>query len=163
PMGAAQRLRFRILMALGSGGFVAASACGGKVVVDQNASAGEGGGPASSSASASASASASVGAGAATGTTTASTGAGGSGATPSCTDGPPTQECFPNCIGCPCAEAPQVQNSCCNPAIAGPIGEEDQCCYWFCEGACCGRPFVVEGTARVARVTERSDWGAAGA
>jgi len=49
-------------------------------------------------------------------------------------------------------------NGCCNPAISGPIVEGGKCCYEFCEGACCGRPLVVDGIARMARAVPRSDW-----
>jgi len=51
-----------------------------------------------------------------------------------------------------------VQNTCCNPAAAGPTKKNGECCYVFCEGACCGRPFVVEGRTRVANDTRRADW-----
>jgi hypothetical protein len=57
-----------------------------------------------------------------------------------------------------CADPSLVRNGCCNPAVSGPDKQADLCCYWFCEGACCGRPFTVEGHARVAGVVERDDW-----
>jgi len=57
-----------------------------------------------------------------------------------------------------CPEPSIVQNGCCNPGVSGPEIEGDLCCYWFCEGACCGRPFTIEGHARVADTTMRNDW-----
>lgn len=57
-----------------------------------------------------------------------------------------------------CPEPSVVANGCCNKGVAGPEMEGDKCCYWFCEGACCGRPFTIEGHARVADTTLRNDW-----
>src|SRR5262245_889099 len=57
-----------------------------------------------------------------------------------------------------CPEAPLVHNDCCIPAIAGPFEQGDLCCYWFCEGACCGRPYLVDGAPRVASAARRADW-----
>lgn len=57
-----------------------------------------------------------------------------------------------------CPEPSMVMNGCCNKGVAGPEIEGDLCCYWFCEGACCGRPFTIEGHARVADTTLRDDW-----
>ncbi len=55
--------------------------------------------------------------------------------------------------------APSVaQDGCCNPGVAGPEIEGDTCCYYFCDGPCCGRAFTIEGHARVANVIERDDW-----
>jgi hypothetical protein len=51
-----------------------------------------------------------------------------------------------------------VQDTCCNPALSGPVKTGSTCCYVFCSGACCGRPFVVDGEARVAHVVDRLDW-----
>ncbi|MEZ4394806.1 MAG: ferritin-like domain-containing protein [Polyangiales bacterium] len=51
-----------------------------------------------------------------------------------------------------------ARNSCCNSAQVGPWVEGDQCCYWFCQGACCGRAFTVEGVARVAEVLPGGAW-----
>jgi hypothetical protein len=60
-----------------------------------------------------------------------------------------------------CPEPSVVQNGCCNKGVAGPEIEGDLCCYWFCEGACCGRAFTIDGHARVADTTLRDDWCAA--
>lgn len=50
-------------------------------------------------------------------------------------------------------------DSCCNDALAeGEPQADGTCCYSFCSGACCGRPFIVEGEARLAGVMRRSDW-----
>jgi len=57
-----------------------------------------------------------------------------------------------------CPEPSIVQNGCCNPGVSGPEIEGDLCCYWFCEGACCGRPFTIEGQARKAETMLRDDW-----
>jgi len=50
-------------------------------------------------------------------------------------------------------------DGCCNPAAAPgvPMGD-GSCCYTYCSGACCGRPFTVDGEARVAGVSRRYDW-----
>lgn len=61
-----------------------------------------------------------------------------------------------------CLPAKLVENGCCNPASAGPVLKADKCCYQFCEGACCGRPLVVDGVARVSALRARSDWRLAG-
>jgi len=50
-----------------------------------------------------------------------------------------------------------VQSGCCNPALAVER-EGDQCCYLWCDMACCGRPMVVAGEARAARVVPASAW-----
>lgn len=57
-----------------------------------------------------------------------------------------------------CLPREHVQDSCCNPAVTGPTKSGDRCCYVHCTGGCCGRPFVVEGGARVAGIVERDDW-----
>ncbi len=57
-----------------------------------------------------------------------------------------------------CLPANLVEDTCCNPAITGPTWTGTSCCYVHCAGACCGRPFVVGGQARVAAVRERHDW-----
>lgn len=61
-----------------------------------------------------------------------------------------------------CLPAHTVMNGCCNVAINGPRYQNGTCCYTFCEGGCCGRPWLVDGTARVAPVVERADWGSHG-
>ncbi len=57
-----------------------------------------------------------------------------------------------------CLPYDQVHNSCCNPAVSGPEREGELCCYEFCATACCGRPFVSGGGARLAEVAPRTDW-----
>jgi hypothetical protein len=57
--------------------------------------------------------------------------------------------------GCYVAEA--VRNGCC---IAAALVEREgeRCCYTYCEGACCGRPFFVGGLARRAACVDDSPW-----
>jgi hypothetical protein len=50
-----------------------------------------------------------------------------------------------------------VRDGCCNAAVAVER-EGARCCYTFCQGACCGRPFVVEGAARSAALVPHSPW-----
>ena len=57
-----------------------------------------------------------------------------------------------------CQVRAQVRDSCCNAAVTGPSFQNSQCCYGFCTGACCGRPLLVAGEARVAAVVKRDDW-----
>ena len=57
-----------------------------------------------------------------------------------------------------CLPANLVEDGCCNPAVTGPTWTGSSCCYVHCTGACCGRPFVVDGQARLAAVRERDDW-----
>ena len=57
-----------------------------------------------------------------------------------------------------CLPAKLVEDGCCNPAVSGPTFTGGTCCYVHCTGSCCGRPFVVDGEARVAAIRERSDW-----
>ena len=106
------------------------------------------------------------------------------GTSPVCTTGSVGQECFtleqleaivnnPSPGGAPpppdagmrpyievtdCLPFTQVMNGCCNPAISGPDRDGELCCYEFCVGACCGRPFVSGGGARLAEVAVRGDW-----
>ena len=58
--------------------------------------------------------------------------------------------------GCPHVEF--VKNSCCNAAVGQPLLQGDKCCYWYCTGACCGRPLVVDGETRVAALVASADW-----
>jgi hypothetical protein len=52
-----------------------------------------------------------------------------------------------------------VATGCCNPALGpGEPNGEGLCCYIACEGACCGRPFVVQGQALTAPEVQREDW-----
>ena len=53
-----------------------------------------------------------------------------------------------------------VQSGCCNPAYAVER-EGDECCYLWCDMACCGRPMVVRGEARAATMVEASAWSVA--
>lgn len=57
-----------------------------------------------------------------------------------------------------CVDKAMVQNGCCITAVAGPTKQGETCCYTFCDGACCGRPFVVDGHARLADCVARADW-----
>lgn len=57
-----------------------------------------------------------------------------------------------------CQVRAEVRDGCCNAAVTGPELVDGQCCYGFCTGACCGRPLLVAGEARVAPATERADW-----
>ncbi len=57
-----------------------------------------------------------------------------------------------------CLDRAYVADGCCNPANSGPVFDGMKCCYTFCTGACCGRPLVVDGAARVAPAARRSDW-----
>jgi hypothetical protein len=57
-----------------------------------------------------------------------------------------------------CLPSTMVRNDCCNLATSGPVLSGDRCCYTFCQSGCCGRPFLVEGEARLASVIERGDW-----
>jgi hypothetical protein len=50
-----------------------------------------------------------------------------------------------------------VHDGCCNSAVAVER-EASLCCYTFCQGACCGRPFTVEGASRTAYLIEASAW-----
>lgn len=58
-----------------------------------------------------------------------------------------------------CAAPQWVGSGCCNPAVA-VAREGDQCCYVWCDLACCGRPLRVDGVARTAELVTRSGWGA---
>ena len=50
-------------------------------------------------------------------------------------------------------------DGCCNPSETEGLPQGDgSCCYAYCQGSCCGRPFVVNGVARLAGVVERCDW-----
>jgi hypothetical protein len=97
---------------------------------------------------------------------------------PSCSSGSPTVQCFapgsthfnfgntptpqptptPTFDANNCQVQSEVSTGCCNPAVTGPELIDGECCYGFCTGACCGRPLLVEGEARVAPVMTRSDW-----
>jgi hypothetical protein len=52
--------------------------------------------------------------------------------------------------GCPSA-LPQYGP--CTFTEGGPVMEDGLCCYWFRDGGCCGRPFVVRGQERRASLT----------
>lgn len=57
-----------------------------------------------------------------------------------------------------CPDPSMARDGCCNSGVAGPEIEGDLCCYYFCDGPCCGRAFTIDGHARVADTTERADW-----
>lgn len=57
-----------------------------------------------------------------------------------------------------CLANKNVTSGCCETAIAGPRFDHGQCCYGFCGGMCCGRPFYVDQQARVATLIESADW-----
>lgn len=57
-----------------------------------------------------------------------------------------------------CLPRELVSNGCCVPAAGGPRFDGKKCCYDFCEGPCCGRPFLVGGQARVAPLRPTEDW-----
>lgn len=52
-----------------------------------------------------------------------------------------------------CLPKGEVSTGCCNPAADGPRKKDGKCCYTVCIGPCCGRPFLVNGEARVAGVS----------
>jgi hypothetical protein len=147
-MDYASRLRLRIsllLAAAGALGSASLTACGGKVILDSGAT-GSGG----------------SGVGGAGGGVTTATGVGGG--PPACDSGDPTVDCFgPPASGVApdgCSGPQGIEDGCCNPAIALAPPQNGQCCYYFCVTACCGRPFTVEGRARVAGACERDGWAA---
>lgn len=50
-----------------------------------------------------------------------------------------------------------ITDTCCNRAVAvDRVGTT--CCYTFCAGACCGRPFDVDGAPRTASLDDGGDW-----
>jgi hypothetical protein len=57
-----------------------------------------------------------------------------------------------------CLPPGEVEDGCCNAAVAGPTWTGSTCCYVHCTGSCCGRPVLVDGEARVAAVLDRDDW-----
>lgn len=57
-----------------------------------------------------------------------------------------------------CLPKENVGNGCCVAASGGPKFVNDNCCYSFVEGPCCGRPFLVRGAPRVAGVQPGSGW-----
>lgn len=58
-----------------------------------------------------------------------------------------------------CLPPENVRDGCCNVAVSGPtLTASGTCCYVHCTGGCCGRPFIVDGQARVAAKVERDDW-----
>lgn len=180
----AAHLRLRLLTSLAASGLLAASAgaCGGNTESDGSG----GGGPTGGTTSSGGAGSGGTSTGGAAGTSTGGTSSGGSGGTggttTSCAFGSPVEQCFSLAeleamINNPpqggdvgdagadawisvtdCLDKGQVIDSCCNPATTGPEKKNGACCYVFCDGACCGRPFVVEGDVRVAAECGRSDW-----
>ncbi len=178
-----QRLRNRFLLGLTATGALAHAACG-STTRDEGTGATGGGGSAAGGAGGSVSSGGSFATGgtSATGGTTASGGT--AGAAPLCDYGKPATSCYTlaqleymrnnppfggdqpadgGMDGGPivldeCPEAELVQDDCCNSAAAGPVEQGELCCYTFCEGACCGRAFVVNGQQRLAPVVPRTDW-----
>ena len=60
-----------------------------------------------------------------------------------------------------CFQADEISGSCNGISEStGPFFRGGQCCFDVCQGmaAPCGRPFVVQGHARVAGVVARTDW-----
>jgi hypothetical protein len=178
----ARRLRFSILMALASSGGASVFACGGDTeTTGQTSTGGSGGVSTGGTGGVSTGGTAGVSTGGTAGVV--STG-GTAGTAPLCATGTEVEECFTleqleQRINNPpqggdvagdagtdagwitltdCADKSLVQSGCCNPASAGPEKKEGLCCYRFCEGACCGRPFTVDGHARVAAAIVRGDW-----
>lgn len=61
-----------------------------------------------------------------------------------------------------CLQRPSTCNGCCNRAQdEGEPQPDGSCCYTFCSGACCGRPFVVDDVPQLAAAERRRDWTAA--
>lgn len=140
----ARQLRNRIAILLASTGAIALPACGSSVETSSGTSSTTGAGGDTGSGG--------------SGTTTSSTGSTTTTMPEMCQlGGAPTEQCQqPGPAGCPPASA--IEDGCCNKADFGPFEKNGQCCYGFCEGACCGRPFTIAGEARVAGVVERDDW-----
>lgn len=58
-----------------------------------------------------------------------------------------------------CMRHDWIATGCCNPAEAPGVPQADgTCCYVACEGVCCGRPFVVNGSALLAGVVQSQSW-----
>lgn len=58
-----------------------------------------------------------------------------------------------------CMKHEWIATGCCNPAeLPGEPQGDGSCCYVACEGACCGRPFIVDGAAIVADVVPSTSW-----
>jgi hypothetical protein len=168
-MAETDRLRLRFFAALVSSGVLASSvtACGGSTKTEGS------GGSGGSSASGGSGGTASGG----------SAGSGGTAGAFQCAYGTPATQCFTLAelesqlnnppqggdVGLDagpdawitvtdCLPKEEVQDGCCTPASQGPEKQADTCCYVFCTGACCGRPFVVQGAARLPAVVARRDW-----
>jgi hypothetical protein len=61
-----------------------------------------------------------------------------------------------------CLQKGSTCNGCCNPAASDGVPQGDgSCCYTFCAGACCGRPFIVDDAPQLAALERRSDWSGA--
>jgi len=149
-MTPSERLRHAILGALALG---LPLGCGGRTADDGSSSGGTAGSGGASS--------------------TGGQSSGGTGGKPvvSCSPGTKLEECYTpeqawsiannppqggDVVG-NCPPAGLVQTTCCNPAQAS-WEENGQCCYAFCEGACCGRPFTVDGVVQMPELVERADW-----
>lgn len=58
-----------------------------------------------------------------------------------------------------CMKHEWIATGCCNPAeLPGEPQEDGTCCYVACEGACCGRPFLIDGVALTANVIRTEAW-----
>ena len=57
-----------------------------------------------------------------------------------------------------CAKQELIADGCCNDAMGPGTPNGGECCYQHCTGACCGRPLLVDGSARVAPAAHRGDW-----
>ncbi|HMI91047.1 MAG TPA: ferritin-like domain-containing protein [Polyangiales bacterium] len=75
------------------------------------------------------------------------------------TPAPTDQEVADSFLASGCLSRTMACDGCCNPASSDgtPMGD-GSCCYVFCPGACCGRPFEVGGELRLPGVSERNDW-----
>ncbi len=60
-----------------------------------------------------------------------------------------------------CLERTATCDGCCNPSETDGVPQGDgSCCYTFCGGSCCGRPFVVREAPQLAAAMPRRDWSA---
>lgn len=58
-----------------------------------------------------------------------------------------------------CMRHDWIATGCCNPAEASGVPRGDgTCCYVACEGVCCGRPFMVNGSALLAGLVGGNSW-----
>lgn len=58
-----------------------------------------------------------------------------------------------------CMRHDWIATGCCNPAEApGEAMDDGTCCYLACEGACCGRPLLVNGAMVVSAARATQEW-----